>query len=76
MTLSPVRPSVPATTYTPPVRERLTVWLRNALHTHERWAARWLRRKGWVVFYLETQYRQCNALCWLEAAERADSHGK
>lgn len=43
-------------------------WLRfNASSAHLRFMARWLRRKSWVVFYLEPRYRQCGpGFCWLQ----------
>ncbi len=47
---------------------RRGVWLRNALKLHHRIMARFLRNRGWVVFYLEPQARKCNSdMCWLEA---------
>lgn len=43
----------------------------------ERKAARYLRSRGWVVFYLDPQVRQCQLGqpdgCWLELYERSQS---
>jgi hypothetical protein len=37
---------------------------------HCRWMARFLKKRGWVVFYLEEQYRQCDdQCCWLKLYE-------
>jgi len=47
--------------------EDLRVWLYNALRIHHRLMARYLRRRGWVVFYLEQEHRECRGgECWLE----------
>ena len=46
--------------------ERIVVWLRNALIFHERVAARYLRNRSWVVFYLEPEARVCGDTCWLK----------
>jgi hypothetical protein len=47
------------------------IWA-NVLTAHQRWMARFLRRRGWVVFYLEEHQRSCPAAegrspvdCWL-----------
>lgn len=39
---------------------------RNVLSVHHRWMARFLRRRGWVVFYLDDPCRHCTAVCWLD----------
>ena len=49
--------------------ERLMVWLENSLHFHERLMARFLRPRGWVVFYLDEEQRGCNGECWLKLYE-------
>ena len=41
------------------------VWLRNLLHIHHRVMARFLIKRGWIVFYLEEEARTCNGVCWL-----------
>jgi hypothetical protein len=47
--------------------DRLKVWIRNALSFHHRIMANFLRKRGWVVFYLEERARICNEdTCWLK----------
>jgi hypothetical protein len=47
--------------------EYLLVWIRNNLHLHERLMAWYLRRSGWVVFYLDERSRECNqGTCWMK----------
>jgi len=46
--------------------ENIMVWVRNALTSHHRVAARFLERRGWVVFYLPEESRECKDMCWLE----------
>lgn len=53
--------------------ERFKVWwrgagrLRNIGNIHHRLMANFLRKRGWVVFYLEEEFRTCsNELCWLK----------
>lgn len=47
--------------------QNLKVWLRNTRNTHHKWMARFLEKRGWVVFYLEDEHRKCsNDLCWLK----------
>jgi hypothetical protein len=42
-------------------------WLHNALHFHERVMMRYLRKRGWIVFYLEEHSRECNGdICWMK----------
>lgn len=31
---------------------------------------KYLRRRGWVVFWLEPEARPCKSVCWLEEYER------
>jgi hypothetical protein len=33
------------------------------------WAIEYLRRRNFVVFYLEPMHRQCNDMCWLNLYE-------
>jgi len=41
-------------------------WFRNLPRIHHRLMMQYLRKRGWVVFYLEEQARTCtNDLCWL-----------
>jgi len=46
--------------------EKIMVWIRNALTFHHRVAARFLRRREWVVFYLPEDQRECKDMCWLK----------
>jgi hypothetical protein len=46
--------------------DRFDVWLHNVLHFHERIMMRFLRKRGWVVFYLAEQSRTCNGVCWMK----------
>ncbi len=32
--------------------------------------ARYLRKRGWVAFYLEDQFRECKDTCWLHLYEQ------
>jgi hypothetical protein len=38
----------------------------NLITAPNRWMAAWLRRQGWVCFYLDPEARVCRELCWLE----------
>uniref|UniRef100_A0A6H2A5F4 Uncharacterized protein n=1 Tax=viral metagenome TaxID=1070528 RepID=A0A6H2A5F4_9ZZZZ len=47
--------------------ERFLVWFRNSLSFHHRLMANFLRKRGWVAFYLEEEARNCNnGICWLK----------
>jgi len=47
--------------------ELIMVWINNAKTFHHRIAARFLRRCGWVVFYLPEDQRECKeGSCWLK----------
>ncbi len=47
--------------------EKLTVWLQNLLNLPNLIMANYLRRHGWVAFYLDEQARHCgNDFCWLK----------
>ena len=50
--------------------KRLIVWLKNTRTFHHRIMMRYLRKRGWVVFYLEGASRECNVenggICWLK----------
>jgi Xaa-Pro aminopeptidase len=37
--------------------DKLLLFFRNSRYIHHRWMMRFLRRRGWVVFYLEPKYR-------------------
>ena len=49
--------------------ESIRVWLNNAKSFHHRIMMRYLRKRGWVVFYLEKDARKCNDMCWLDLHE-------
>ena len=56
-----------ANEWTPSFRERFLVWYRNEI---KGWLAkramRYLKKRGWVVFYLEEEARTCrDDFCWL-----------
>lgn len=40
--------------------------LRNAKSFHHRLMMNYLRKRGWVVFYLEEEARECKNMCWLK----------
>jgi hypothetical protein len=41
------------------------IW-ENVKTFHHRIMMRYLRKRGWVVFYLEEQNRKCDSMCWLQ----------
>jgi len=45
---------------------KIKTFLRNLKSVHHRVMMRYLRKRGWVVFYLESQYRDCKGVCWLK----------
>jgi len=46
---------------------KLKVFLRNLKSIHHRIMMRYLRKRGWVVFYLEPESRICkDGFCWLK----------
>ena len=47
-------------------KEKLHVFFQNAKSFHHRLMANFLRKRGWVVFYLEEKARTCNGECWLK----------
>ena len=50
--------------------EKLKVFLRNMKTFHQRIMMRYLRKRGWVVFYLEPKHRTCgHDCCWLKLYE-------
>jgi hypothetical protein len=49
---------------------KIIVWLNNARYFHNRIMARFLRRRGWVVFYLDEASRHCSGVCWMEEYQR------
>ena len=58
----------------------MTIIWNNIRTVHQRILARYLRRRGWVVFYLEPTIRRCDpkyaaAGCWLALYEEGESGG-
>lgn len=43
--------------------------LENLKTFHHRIMMRFLRKRGWVVFCLEEQARECKDMCWLKLYE-------
>jgi hypothetical protein len=49
-----------------------------------RWMAYWLRRQGWVCFYLEERARHCgthkghfgSSVCWLALYQEGERRGR
>lgn len=51
------------------------IWA-NVLNAPNRWMANYLRRRGWVVFYLDKQSRMCQGargFCWLYEYEESEA---
>jgi len=44
----------------------MKIWIKNLASFHHRIMMRYLRKRGWVVFYLPKKNRHCNGNCWLE----------
>lgn len=63
-----------------PLGSWLFVQMQNARTFHNRILARFLRKRGWVVFYLEPYARHCSAEkkceadCWLELYNDTKDH--
>jgi len=48
----------------------MKTWLRNLKSCHHRLMMKYLRKRGWVVFYLNKEARICNDdCCWLKLYE-------
>lgn len=47
-------------------KEKRHVVFKNAKSFHHRIMAKYLRKRGWVVFYLEEEARTCKDMCWLK----------
>jgi len=43
-----------------------TLIIENLKTFHHRIMQRYLEKRGWVVFYLEKQNRECKDVCWLK----------
>ena len=54
----------------------MRTWLRNLPTAHHRMMMRYLRKRGWVVFYLEEQHRtRCGRSgCWFNLYLEAEAH--
>lgn len=53
--------------------EKFKVWLQNAKSFHHRIMMRYLKKRGWVVFYLEERDRTCNdGTCWLKLYQEGE----
>jgi hypothetical protein len=49
------------------MKEDMRVWFNNALNSPFRLMAQILRKRGWVVFYLDKESRNCSkGFCWLK----------
>ena len=47
--------------------DKLKTFLHNLKSIHHRIMMRYLRKRGWVVFYLEPEHRKCDKqCCWLK----------
>ena len=56
---------------------KLTVWMKNLPSFHHRIMARYLRKRNWVVFYLEPKDRVCiKDHCWLKLYESEELRKK
>lgn len=57
--------------------ENVLVWLQNARYAHHRWMMRYLQNRGWVVFYLEDEFRSCESddFCWLNLYQYLQKQG-
>ena len=50
--------------------KKIKTFLRNLKSAHHRIMMRYLRKRNWVVFYLEPKYRICDSeCCWLKLYE-------
>ncbi len=54
--------------------KRFVFWLtHNASSSHHRLMARYLKRQGWVCFYLEEEHRSCHHVgCYLEIYQHGE----
>ena len=51
------------------------IW-NNAITAPNRWMAYWLRRRGWVCFYLDEQARNCGNPeqgCWMAIYQQGEN---
>ena len=46
---------------------KMKTWIKNLPKLHHRIMAKFLQKRGWVVFYLEEKARECkDDFCWLK----------
>jgi hypothetical protein len=64
------------------MRWRQALLWNNLITTHHRWMATFLRRRGWVVFYLDERVRFCVRRdppemdgCWLRLYQEGEQRG-
>jgi len=53
--------------------ENIKTWFSNAKTVHHRIMMNYLRKRGWVVFYLPKKNRVCRDMCWLKLYENNNS---
>ncbi len=53
--------------------DSVLVWLRNARSIHHRLMANYIRKRGWVAFYLEEDARVCKGVCWLKLYQQEEN---
>ncbi|KKM16616.1 hypothetical protein LCGC14_1684030 [marine sediment metagenome] len=54
----------------------IKVFLKNLGNIHHRLMAGYIRKRGWVAFYLEPKQRHCNGMCWLKLYEDEQKRNK
>lgn len=50
------------------------IW-NNVKTFHHRMLAKYLKKRGWVVFYLEEENRTCGDTCWLKLYQDEQQRG-
>ena len=52
---------------------KFLTWLQNIKSFHHRIMMRYLRKRGWVVFYLDERSRHCSeGTCWLKLYQEGE----
>lgn len=61
-----------------PLYDRLCVWWQNFTTIPQRWMAAFLKKRGWVVFYLDERSRVCHGRggCWLKLYQEGEDREK
>ena len=54
----------------------MKIWLRNFMNIHHRIMANFLRKRGWIVFYLKEEHRECQNMCWLKLYQAEQARNK